>query len=116
MADHDGIGVDAGLDVFGEFECFVEFFGGLSLLLSLLRDLGEVHGSEAVFVAMDVVLQCGDELCNDCGGHDNAGCDLLGLLHSEEEVDDEFVLTLKDDGTSGEDAAGDVLGHERTDV
>jgi hypothetical protein len=38
------------------------------------------------------------------------------LLHAEQEVDDEFMLALKDDSTSGEDAAGDVLRHEGTDV
>jgi hypothetical protein len=75
-----------------------------------------MHGAEAVFVAMNVVLQCGDELCNDGRRHHHAGRDLLRLLHAEQEVDDEFMLALKDDSTSGEDAAGDVLRHEGTDV
>lgn len=116
MSDDDCIGVGPGLNVFVDFEGIVEFFGGLAdVLLSLLWYGGHLDGSEAVFVFSQVVLQGGDELSDDDGWHDDAGGDLVRLLHSEQKIDDEFVLSLQDDGTGGEDASGDMCRHECTD-
>jgi hypothetical protein len=116
MADHHSVGVDTGLHVFSQFERFVEFFGGLSLLLSLLRNLWQVDGAEAIFVSMDIILQRCDELCNDRRGHHDTGRDLLRLLHPKQEVDDKFVLSLEHDGAGGEDASSDMLGNKCTNV
>jgi len=116
VSDDDCVGIGPGLDVFVDFQGFVEFFGGLAdLLLPLLRDGGHLDGSEAVFVFSQVVLQGGDELSDDDGRHDDAGGDLVWLLHSEQKIDDEFVLSLQDDGAGGEDASGDMRRHECPD-
>jgi hypothetical protein len=40
----------------------------------------------------------------------------LWLLHSQQKVDDEFMLSLKNNGTRCKDAAGHVLGDQGTDV
>ena len=115
MSDDDRIGVGSGLHIFVDLQGIVEFLSRLSDLLALIGDDGQLDGSEAIFVFSQVILQCGDELSNDNGWHHDAGGHLMRLLHSEQEVDDEFVLALQDHGTGCEDAASDVGRHECAD-
>lgn len=117
MSDHHGICVGAGLNVFAHFQGGIEFFSGLSLLWLWRSGLnGHVNRPEAVFVSFEVILESRDELADHRWWNHDTGDDLLWLLHSQQEVDDEFVLSLKNNGTGCEDAAGHVLRDQGPDV
>ena len=75
-----------------------------------------MNRAEPVFVPFKVILESCDELADYGRRNHDTRNDLLWLLHSQQEVDDKFMLSLKNDGTRGKDAAGHVLGDQGPDV
>ena len=57
---------------------------------------------------LQILLQRLNELSNHCRRKHDTGRDLLGLLHAEQKVDNEFVLALQHNGARTEDASSNM--------
>ena len=116
MADHDGVRIAARLNVVAQFQSLVQVLSRLPRLLTGIRNDGHLDRSEAFFVAVDVLLQSQYQLIDDKRRHHHSGDDLLRLLHPEQEIHNELVLTLKNNRTGREYASCDMRRYESTDV
>jgi len=115
MSDHHRICVRAGLHIVTDLQRFIQVLSRLALLI-LIWNGRHVNRTEAVFITIDILLQCLNELIHYSWRHHNACHNLLRLLHSEQKVHNEFMLPLQHNRASGKDSAGQMRRHQCADV
>ena len=109
MADHDRVSVDPRHSVFVQLQLVIQ------ILCRLFGSVGGRNGgrgeqdlTKAIFMLLQILLQRLNELSNHCRRkHDTRG-DLLWLLHAEQKINNEFVLTLQHNSARTEDASGNM--------
>lgn len=77
-----------------------------------MRRFGEfLKGTEAIDVVVNILLEGANHGGNDGWGENDALDNLVGSGEGDDEIEDEFMVTLKDEGTRGKDTAGDIFCH-----